>query len=100
MLVSVAAWSATGGLAKPQESAPAPAKTAAAEDGLAMTPPMGWYPWNQFGQEPQNEKLIKEIADAMVASGMRETGYSYVGPDEGICFYRNTATTRVAWRQT
>jgi len=89
MLVSVAAWSATEGLAKPQESAPAPAKTAAAEDGLAMTPPMGWYPWNQFGQEPQNEKLIKEIADAMVASGMRETGYSYVGPDEGICFYRN-----------
>ena len=60
----------------------------AAEDGLALTPPMGWYPWNIFGEEPQNEKLIKEIVDALVSSGLKEAGYSYVGPDEGICFYR------------
>ena len=64
-------------------------QTAHAEvDGLAMTPPMGWYPWNIFGQEPQNEKLIREIADALVASGMKDAGYAYVGPDEGICFSR------------
>ena len=61
-----------------------------ATDGLALTPPMGWYPWNQFGQDPQNEQLIKEIADAVVQSGMREAGYSFVGPDEGICFRRST----------
>jgi alpha-galactosidase len=66
---------------------PAP-KTRAAEDGLALTPPMGWYPWNEFGQEPQNEKLIKEIADALISSGMKDAGYAYVGPDEGICFSR------------
>jgi len=48
---------------------------------------MGWYPWNIFGEEPQNEKLIKEIVDALVSSGLKEAGYSYVGPDEGICFY-------------
>ena len=29
---------------------------------------MGWYPWNIFGEDPQNEKLIKEIVDALVAS--------------------------------
>lgn len=57
-------------------------------DGLALTPPMGWYPWNIFGQEPQDEKLIREIADALVASGMKDAGYAYVGPDEGICFSR------------
>lgn len=57
-------------------------------DGLALTPPMGWYPWNTFGQEPQNENLIKEIVDTIVRSGMREAGYLYVGPDEGICYYR------------
>src|SRR5512136_2320980 len=57
-------------------------------DGLALTPPMGWYPWNIFGEEPQNETLIKEIADALVASGMKDAGYAYVGPDEGICFAR------------
>ena len=41
---------------------------------------MGWYPWNEFGQEPQNQKLIEEIADALVSSGMKEAGYQYVGP--------------------
>ena len=59
-------------------------------DGLALTPPMGWYPWNIFGEEPQTEKLIKEIVDALVASGLKEAGYSYVGPDEGICFSRGS----------
>jgi alpha-galactosidase len=49
---------------------------------------MGWYPWNEFGQEPQNEKLIKEIADALISSGLKDAGYAYVGPDEGICFSR------------
>ena len=63
-------------------------KLRAAEDGLALTPPMGWYPWNEFGQEPQNEKLIKEIVDALIGSGMKDAGYVYVGPDEGICFSR------------
>jgi alpha-galactosidase len=64
------------------------AKVHADVDGLALTPPMGWYPWNIFGEEPQNEKLIREIADALVASGMKDAGYAYVGPDEGICFSR------------
>src|SRR4030067_983442 len=54
---------------------------------------MGWYPWNIVGEEPQNEKLIMEIVDALVASGMKEAGYAYVGPDEGICFSRGTDGT-------
>ena len=67
--------------------APTP-KVRASLDGLALTPPMGWYPWNEFGQEPQNEKLVKEIVAALISSGMKDAGYAYVGPDEGICFYR------------
>lgn len=63
-------------------------KMHALDDGLALTPPMGWYPWNAFGEDPQNEKLIRGIADALVASGMKDAGYVYVGPDEGICFSR------------
>jgi len=90
LMVAVAAWSAVEGLAQQQAPPVGAVKTAASADGLAMTPPMGWYPWNQFGQGPQNEKLIKQTADAMVASGMREAGYSYMGPDEGICFFRDT----------
>ncbi len=65
-----------------------PQRAHAEVDGLALTPPMGWYPWNMFGEEPQNEALIREIAGALVASGMKDAGYAYVGPDEGICFSR------------
>ncbi len=72
----------------PRIQNPAPPAPAAVVDGLALTPPMGWYPWNEFGQEPQNEALIKQIADAIVKSGMKDAGYAYVGPDEGICFSR------------
>jgi len=67
------------------------AKLRADADGLALTPPMGWYPWNEFGQEPQNEALIKETADALVRSGMKDAGYAYLGPDEGICFSREAS---------
>jgi alpha-galactosidase len=52
---------------------------------------MGWYPWNEFGQEPQNEALIRQISEALVKSGMKEAGYAYVGPDEGICFSRDAS---------
>ena len=48
---------------------------------LAQTPPMGWNSWNKFGCNV-SEKLIKEIADAMVSSGMRDAGYEYVVIDD------------------
>ena len=71
--------------AKPQSNAPG---LRADVDGLARTPPMGWYPWNEFGQEPQNEELVKQTVDALIKSGMKDAGYIFVGPDEGICFSR------------
>jgi alpha-galactosidase len=50
-------------------------------DKLALTPPMGWNSWNVFAHEV-NEKLIMEIADAMVNSGMRNAGYTYINIDD------------------
>ena len=50
-------------------------------DDLARTPPMGWNSWNRFGCDV-SEKLIRETADALVASGMREAGYRYVVIDD------------------
>lgn len=50
-------------------------------DTLALTPPMGWMSWNQFGPDI-SEDLIKQIADAMVASGMRDAGYQYIFIDD------------------
>ncbi|MFC6998846.1 glycoside hydrolase family 27 protein [Rufibacter roseus] len=50
-------------------------------DGLALTPPMGWNSWNKFACNV-DEKLIRETADAMVSSGMREAGYVYINIDD------------------
>jgi alpha-galactosidase len=35
---------------------------------------MGWNSWNRF-QTSISEKLVMEIADSMVASGMKTAGY-------------------------
>src|SRR6185369_12528287 len=51
------------------------------DNGLAKTPPMGWNSWNKFACNV-SEKLIKEMADAMVTSGMRDAGYVYLVIDD------------------
>lgn len=51
-------------------------------EGLAPTPPMGWNSWNTF-QTNISEKLVHEIADDMVNSGMRDAGYTYLVLDDG-----------------
>lgn len=48
---------------------------------LALTPPMGWNSWNPFGAEV-SEQLIKETADAMVLSGLKDAGYEYLVIDD------------------
>ncbi|GHJ43718.1 alpha-galactosidase [Catellatospora sp. TT07R-123] len=53
----------------------------ALENGVARTPPMGWNSWNTFGCSI-NEALIRQMADAMVSSGMRDAGYQYVVVDD------------------
>ena len=52
-----------------------------ARAALALTPPMGWNSWNKFGCDV-SEQLIRETADAMVRSGMRDAGYQYVNIDD------------------
>jgi len=48
---------------------------------LALTPPMGWNSWNKFA-EKIDDKTVREIADAMVSSGMKDSGYVYVNIDD------------------
>jgi alpha-galactosidase len=50
-------------------------------DNLALTPPMGWNSWNKFACNV-DEKLIKEVADAMVSTGMKDAGYTYINIDD------------------
>lgn len=53
----------------------------ALDNGSAKTPPMGWNSWNCFG-ENINEKQIKEIADVMASSGLKDAGYIYLNIDD------------------
>jgi alpha-galactosidase len=48
---------------------------------LALTPPMGWNSWNKFGCNV-SEDLIKQMADVVVKSGMKDAGYTYVNIDD------------------
>ena len=50
-------------------------------DTLALTPPMGWNHWYaHYGRI--TDKLMREAADVMVASGMADVGYQYVNIDD------------------
>lgn len=64
----------------------------AVDNGLARTPPMGWNSWNKFGCNV-SEKLIREVADALVSSGMRDAGYHYVVIDDCWQVARNADGT-------
>ena len=58
-----------------------PVPQAVKSNGLAKTPPMGWNSWNKFRNQV-SDKMVREIADAMVTSGMKSAGYIYVNIDD------------------
>jgi len=51
------------------------------DNGVALTPPMGWNSWNKFACNV-SEDLIKSMADGMVGSGMKDAGYQYAVIDD------------------
>ncbi|XP_028281345.1 alpha-N-acetylgalactosaminidase-like [Parambassis ranga] len=65
--------------------------TAALDNGLLRTPPMGWMAWERFRcdidchDDPQNcisEDLFRDMADRLVEDGWKELGYEYVMIDD------------------
>ncbi len=53
----------------------------AQSSGIALTPPMGWNSWNHFHSNV-TDAIIRQQADAMVSSGMRDAGYIYINIDD------------------
>ena len=61
---------------------PAKAKTNhEAAPVLAATPPMGWNSWNFFARNV-NDQDIRNAADQMISTGMKDAGYIYVNIDD------------------
>ncbi len=56
-------------------------KTLALNNGLGLTPQMGWNSWNKFACNI-NENLIKQTADKIVEMGLDKLGYKYVNIDD------------------
>jgi alpha-galactosidase len=50
-------------------------------NGLASTPPMGWNDYNSYGLDI-TDAVVRQTADRMVTSGMRDAGYVYVNIDD------------------
>jgi alpha-galactosidase len=48
---------------------------------IALTPPMGWNSWNCFGCDV-TEANVRSAADAMVASGLMNHGWTYINIDD------------------
>lgn len=46
-------------------------------------PLMGWSSWNTYGLDI-SEQLIKEQADAMVSTGLKDAGYQFINIDDGF----------------
>ena len=53
----------------------------AVDNGLGITPPMGWNSWNQFACNVTAD-LMLEMGRALVSSGLRDAGYTYLNIDD------------------
>jgi alpha-galactosidase len=53
----------------------------AAPQVVAQTPPMGWNSWNYFAGKV-TDKDIRDSADQIVSTGMKDAGYIYVNIDD------------------
>ncbi|MDQ7805365.1 ricin-type beta-trefoil lectin domain protein [Amycolatopsis sp. A133] len=58
------------------------AASPAAAEAAVPAPAMGWASWNTFAAKI-DYGTIKAQADALVSSGLKDAGYSYVNIDEG-----------------
>jgi alpha-galactosidase len=67
---------------------PLPAVKALPPNGLARTPPMGFSTWNHF-QTSIDDRTIRDVAAALVSTGMKDAGYVYVNIDDGWQGTRN-----------
>jgi alpha-galactosidase len=64
------------------------------DNGLGITPPMGWNSWNHFACNI-NEELIKKTADRIVQLGLDKKGYTYVNLDDCWQISRDNATGEI-----
>ncbi len=106
-----AALTVTAAAGAPQSMAatPTPATVKAAtataavtpplDNGLALTPPMGWNSWNSLGTNVTEQNVVDTI-NFMSANGMVAAGYNTVTIDDGwSLLHRSGQTTDIVKNQ-
>lgn len=69
------------------------------DNGLGLTPPMGWDSYNHYSCFP-NQSIIESNAKAMVDFGLADLGYYYVVTDCGWTIPERTANGTLTWNAT
>jgi len=54
----------------------------ALDNGLGLTPPMGYNTWNDLGCKSMTEDNVRAVADAFVSQGLQAVGYEYLNLDD------------------
>lgn len=70
-----------------------PPPSAALENGLGATPPLGWSGFNFFGFS-LNETIMLDTADALVSTGLSALGFQYINLDAGWLTSERDPTTK------
>jgi len=65
--------------------------TSALNNGLALTPAMGYSSWNDCASQITEER-VKNITNHMISSGLAAKGYIHINIDEGWLKARNNST--------
>ncbi|KAM3574912.1 hypothetical protein VYU27_003138 [Nannochloropsis oceanica] len=68
--------------------------TVALSNGMGLTPAMGFNTWNKFGCNI-DEALLKETAQLLIDTGLKDKGYSYVNLDDCWMERNRTADGRL-----
>lgn len=66
----------------------------ALDNGLGTTPALGWSSWNYFTYDI-NETIALEIGEALVTTGLRDAGFTYVSA--GVHFTALDSTGLTDW---
>lgn len=69
------------------------------DNGLALTPPMGWNSYNHYGCVP-NQSIIHSNAKALKDFGLADLGYHYVTTDCGWTLPHRTENGTLTWNAT
>ncbi|KAL4932379.1 glycoside hydrolase superfamily [Aspergillus undulatus] len=69
------------------------------QDGLALTPQMGWNTYNEYNCFP-NESIIHLNAEALIDTGLADLGYRYVTVDCGWSVEDRLPNGTLTWNET